>query len=342
MKAERFAENQEPEAIEDDFASRGLHVVSDQGGENLLDDPERANLDSFGQASAEELDEEEIDTTLSPEEESVDSLQLFLNGISRIPLLSAQEEIELAKRIEQGDMNAKDHMIEANLRLVVSIAKRYQGHNMDFLDLIQEGTKGLIRAVEKFDHTKGFKFSTYATWWIKQGVQRGMADKARTIRHPVHIVEREQKIEKVRRALFQTLSREPTPEEIATELGFEVDDVKGMGGYARVTKSLNSFVGDDEDAEFGSFIKDDTEHEAFEEAALSERREAVRNALSALKERERRVLELRFGFVDGESWTLEAIGKEMGITRERARQLEGQALRKLESIRDLQNIAEDS
>ena len=269
---------------------------------------------------------------------AADSLQLFLADIGRHKLLTAAEEVMLAKAIERGDLTAKRRMIESNLRLVVSIAKGYRGLGVPFLDLIQEGTLGLNRAVEKFDWRRGYKFSTYATWWIRQSVQRAVANHARTIRVPVHVVERQQKLGRAARRLEVELGREATKEELAEATGLPIQHVDEALGAAQASVSLNQTVGADDEGELGDLFADREAADPFEEAEESLRRQGVRRALDALPERERRILELRFGF-DGEPWTLEAIGHELDLTRERVRQLEGQALARLAALRELQSAA---
>jgi RNA polymerase primary sigma factor len=269
---------------------------------------------------------------------SADSLQLFLADVGRHKLLTAAEEVMLAKRIERGDPSAKRHMIESNLRLVVSIAKGYRGLGVPFLDLIQEGTLGLNRAVEKFDWRRGYKFSTYATWWIRQSVQRAVANHARTIRVPVHVVERQQKLSRAARRLEVELGREATKEELAEATGLPMQHVDEALGAANASVSLNQTVGADDEGELGDLFADREAADPFDEAEESLRRQGVRRALEALPERERRILELRFGF-EGEPWTLEAIGNELDLTRERVRQLEGQALSRLGALRDLISVA---
>ncbi|MGH3010051.1 MAG: sigma-70 family RNA polymerase sigma factor [Gaiellaceae bacterium] len=269
---------------------------------------------------------------------SADSLQLFLADVGRHKLLTAADEVMLAKRIERGDPTAKRRMIESNLRLVVSIAKGYRGLGVPFLDLIQEGTLGLNRAVEKFDWRRGYKFSTYATWWIRQSVQRAVANHARTIRVPVHVVERQQKLSRAARRLEVELGREATKEELAEATGLPMQHVDEALGAANASVSLNQTVGADDEGELGDLFADREAADPFDEAEESLRRQGVRRALEALPERERRILELRFGF-DGEPWTLEAIGNELELTRERVRQLEGQALARLGALRDLISVA---
>ncbi len=269
---------------------------------------------------------------------AADSLQLFLADVGRHRLLTASDEVALAKRIERGDPVAKRRMIESNLRLVVSIAKGYRGLGVPFLDLIQEGTLGLNRAVEKFDWRRGFKFSTYATWWIRQAVQRAVANHARTIRVPVHVVERQQKLGRAARRLEVELGREATKEELAEATGLPIQHVDEALGAAQASVSLNQSVGADDEGELGDLFADREAADPFDEAEESLRKQGVRRALDALPERERRILELRFGF-EGEPWTLEAIGHELGLTRERVRQLEAQALARLAAIRDLASVA---
>ena len=269
---------------------------------------------------------------------AADSLQLFLADVGRHKLLTAAEEVTLAKQIERGDPVAKRRMIESNLRLVVSIAKGYRGLGVPFLDLIQEGTLGLNRAVEKFDWRRGYKFSTYATWWIRQSVQRAVANHARTIRVPVHVVERQQKLSRAARRLEVELGREATKEELAEATGLPIQHVDEALGAAHASVSLNQTVGADDEGELGDLFADREAADPFDEAEESLRRQGVRKALDALPERERRILELRFGF-EGEPWTLEAIGHELDLTRERVRQLEGQALSRLAALRELASLA---
>jgi RNA polymerase primary sigma factor len=271
-------------------------------------------------------------------ESTTDALQLFLRETGRHPLLTAAQEVELAKKIERGDHEAKQRMIQSNLRLVVSIAKNYRNQGLPFLDLIQEGTLGLIRAVEKFDWRRGYKFSTYATWWIRQSVQRAVANHARTIRVPVHVVERQQKLSRAARRLEVELGREATKDELAEATGLPIQHVDEALGAAQASVSLNQTVGADDEGELGDLFADREAADPFDEAEESLRRQGVRRALDALPERERRILELRFGF-EGEPWTLEAIGHELDLTRERVRQLEGQALARLSALRDLISLA---
>jgi RNA polymerase primary sigma factor len=329
--------------------------LNDQEVEELTRELERTGLE-IGQpaagtaappSAAPKAEEKEKQEEPAPEPEvvpsvaisgSADSLQLFLADVGRHKLLTAAEEVMLAKRIERGDPSAKRHMIESNLRLVVSIAKGYRGLGVPFLDLIQEGTLGLNRAVEKFDWRRGYKFSTYATWWIRQSVQRAVANHARTIRVPVHVVERQQKLSRAARRLEVELGREATKEELAEATGLPMQHVDEALGAANASVSLNQTVGADDEGELGDLFADREAADPFDEAEESLRRQGVRRALEALPERERRILELRFGF-EGEPWTLEAIGNELDLTRERVRQLEGQALSRLGALRDLISVA---
>jgi RNA polymerase primary sigma factor len=275
---------------------------------------------------------------VQPVETTTDALQLFLREAGKHALLTAPQEVELAKKIERGDMMAKQHMIQSNLRLVVSIAKNYRNQGLPFLDLIQEGTLGLIRAVEKFDWRRGYKFSTYATWWIRQAVARALADKARTIRMPVHIVERMQKMNRAERTLWMELGREPTLEEIAEEASLPIEQAREVKAAARASASLDQPVGEQEDAVFGDFVAGD-EPLPEERVEVSLRSQALAVALQALPDRERMVLVLRYGLVDQEPKTLEEIGKRLGLTRERVRQIELESLRRLAGLREMQMVA---
>ncbi len=276
-----------------------------------------------------------LDLSVEP---SLDSLRLYLREIGKVPLLTAHQEVSLAKRIERGDMAAKQHMIEANLRLVVSIAKGYLGRGLSFLDLIQEGSLGLIRAVEKFDHRKGYKFSTYATWWIRQAVTRAIADKARTIRIPVHMVEKLNKVVHVERQLVQRLGREPRPEEIAEELEIPTEEVREILRMAQQPISLEKPIGEEEDSSLGDFVPDDTAESPFDTTSVSLRRSDIDLALSSLPDRERRVIELRFGLCGTQPCTLEEVGQAFGVTRERIRQIENNTLKKLEGLPEAQAL----
>jgi len=276
-----------------------------------------------------------LDLSVEP---SLDSLRLYLREIGRVSLLTAEQEVALAKRIERGDMAAKRAMIEANLRLVVSISKGYLGRGLSFLDLIQEGSLGLIRAVEKFDYRKGYKFSTYATWWIRQAVTRAIADKARTIRIPVHMVEKLNKVVHVERGLVQKLGREPRPEEIARELAIAVEEVRDILRMAQLPVSLEKPIGEEEDSELGDFVRDDLTATPFDSASTNLRCADIQRALESLPERERRVIELRFGLLGGEPCTLEEVGRAFGVTRERIRQIENNTLKKLEVLPEAQSL----
>jgi RNA polymerase primary sigma factor len=281
----------------------------------------------------------EIDLTVEP---SLDSLRLYLRSIGRVELLTAEQEVQLARRIERGDMLAKQQMIEANLRLVVSIAKSYLGRGLTFLDLIQEGSMGLIRAVEKFDYRRGYKFSTYATWWIRQAVTRAIADKGRTIRIPVHMVEKLNKVVHVERQLVQQLGREPTPHEIALELETTVREVRDVLRMAQQPISLEKPIGEEEESELGDFVEDQTAESPFELAAEHLRRENLRRALAALPEREREVIEMRFGLTGERPYTLEEVGRAFNVTRERIRQIENHTLKKLEALPEAQRLRDAS
>jgi RNA polymerase primary sigma factor len=269
---------------------------------------------------------------------TTDSLQLFLKDIGKVRLLTAQEEVDLAKRIERGDLDAKQKMVESNLRLVVSIAKNYRNQGLPFLDLIQEGTLGLVRAAEKFDYRKGFKFSTYATWWIRQAIARALADKARTIRIPVHVVEKLNKIGRAERKLVTELGREPTAEEIADVTGIDPEEVDSIKRSAQAPVSLEKPVGDEEESEFGQFIADERAESPYERAAEILTKEALREALENLSYRERRVLELRYGLGGEHPRTLDEVGRTFNVTRERIRQIENQSLKKLQSLAEAQKL----
>jgi RNA polymerase primary sigma factor len=287
----------------------------------------------------EELKRPEVDLTVEP---SLDSLRLYLRSIGRVPLLSAEEEVALAKRIERGDVAAKQHMVEANLRLVVSIAKGYVGRGLTLLDLIQEGSLGLIRAVEKFDYRRGYKFSTYATWWIRQAVTRSLADKGRTIRIPVHMVERLNKLIHAERRLIQQLGREPTPVELADELECTVKEVRDIMRITQQPISLEKPVGEEDDSALADFVEDVGAESPFEIASEALRRENVMRVLACLPRREREVIEMRYGIVGGRSRTLEEVGRAFNITRERVRQIENRTLKKLQTLPDAQPLREAS
>jgi RNA polymerase primary sigma factor len=287
----------------------------------------------------EELRRAEVDTSLEP---SLDSLRLYLRSIGRVPLLTAEEEVALAKRIERGDVAAKRHMTEANLRLVVSIAKGYLGRGLNFLDLIQEGSLGLIRAVEKFDYRRGYKFSTYATWWIRQAVTRAIADKGRTIRIPVHMIERLNKVAYAERTLIQSLGREPTPKEIAAELECSTREVREILRMSQQPISLEKPIGDEEDSSLSDFVKDDAAESPFDAASQALRRQSVDRVLASLPRREREVLEMRYGITGDRVRTLDEIGRAFNITRERVRQIESRTLKKLQTAPEAQELREAS
>ncbi len=306
----------------------------DEDGEQETDEEARGV-----RARLQELKRAEADLSVDP---SLDSLRLYLRSIGRVPLLNAEEEVALAKRIERGDIAAKQHMVEANLRLVVSIAKGYVGRGLTFLDLIQEGSLGLIRAVEKFDHRRGYKFSTYATWWIRQAVSRALADKARTIRIPVHMVERLNKLISAERMLIQQLGREPTAEEIAAELECEVREVRDVLRMAQQPVSLEKPMGEEDDSALADFVEDVSAESPFEIASEALRRENITRVLASLPRREREVLELRYGIVGGRARTLEEVGRAFNITRERVRQIENRTLKKLQTLPEAQQLREAS
>ena len=335
-KKKKVLEYQE---ISDHFAD--LHLEEEQMDE-ILDALEKSGIDVLRITDDDDIPDEEL--LLSDEDEvdmenldlsipdgiSIeDPVRMYLKEIGKVPLLSAEEEIELAKRMENGDQEAKKRLAEANLRLVVSIAKRYVGRGMLFLDLIQEGNLGLIKAVEKFDYRKGYKFSTYATWWIRQAITRAIADQARTIRIPVHMVETINKLIRVSRQLLQELGREPTPEEISEEMGMPVDRVREILKISQEPVSLETPIGEEEDSHLGDFIQDDNVPVPAEAASFTLLREQLVEVLGTLTEREQKVLRLRFGLDDGRARTLEEVGKEFNVTRERIRQIEAKALRKL-------------
>ena len=291
------------------------------------DADEDISLDVDDEPTEEELENIEFSV---PDGVSIeDPVRMYLKEIGKVPLLSADEEVELAKKMETGDLDARKRLAEANLRLVVSIAKRYVGRGMLFLDLIQEGNLGLIKAVEKFDYRKGYKFSTYATWWIRQAITRAIADQARTIRIPVHMVETINKLIRVQRQLLQELGREPYPEEIAKEMNLPVDRVREIQKISQEPVSLETPIGEEEDSHLGDFIQDDNVPVPAEAAAFTLLKEQLSEVLGTLTDRERKVLELRFGLDDGRARTLEEVGKEFNVTRERIRQIEAKALRKL-------------
>jgi len=288
--------------------------------------------------NADAADEEEPQPVPQAREISTDSLQLFLKDIGKVDLLTAAQEVELAKRIERGDHRAKQEMVEANLRLVVSIAKRYRNQGLPFLDLIQEGTIGLVRAAEKFDYRKGFKFSTYATWWIRQAVARALADKARTIRMPVHVVEKLNKIVRSERKLRAELGREPTSEEIARDLDLALEEVEQIRRSAQTPVSLEKPVGDEEESEFGHFLTDENVPLPEEAAEVTMRKETLLKIMGTLSHRERRVLELRYGLDGQHPRTLDEVGRTFNVTRERIRQIENQSLKKLRALAESHSL----
>ena len=309
------------EKLYDTLDSQNIEVVEDQDEPT----PEELEIDSV-----EVPDTEDLEVSLSAEGISIDDpVKVYLKEIGRVPLLSGDEEIELAKAMSEGDPNARKRLSEANLRLVVSIAKRYVGRGMQFLDLIQEGNLGLIKAVEKFDYTKGYKFSTYATWWIRQAITRAIADQARTIRIPVHMVETINKVVRVERQLLQELGRQPQADEIAELMGMSVDKVREIMKVAQEPVSLETPIGEEEDSHLGDFIPDEDAPAPAEAASHTLLREQLGDVLKTLTPREEKVLRLRFGLDDGRPRTLEEVGKEFNVTRERIRQIEAKALRKL-------------
>lgn len=315
--------DQDPDQMDDFFeqlADLGIEVVNENEDVVELGPEDQRDTDDFS------FDD---DLSLPPGVKINDPVRMYLKEIGRVPLLSAEDEVQLAKRIEDGDEEAKRRLAEANLRLVVSIAKRYVGRGMLFLDLIQEGNMGLIKAVEKFDHTKGYKFSTYATWWIRQAITRAIADQARTIRIPVHMVETINKLIRVSRQLLQELGREPTPEEIATEMDLSTDKVREIMKIAQEPVSLETPIGEEDDSHLGDFIEDQEALAPADAAAYELLKEQLEDVLDTLTEREENVLRLRFGLDDGRTRTLEEVGKVFGVTRERIRQIEAKALRKL-------------
>jgi RNA polymerase primary sigma factor len=318
---------------------QGIEVVGADGKPVKTEPGAVESNSSAPEAQRGERKKLEIDLTVEP---SLDSLRLYLRSIGRVDLLTAEQEVMLARRIERGDMDAKQQMIEANLRLVVSIAKSYLGRGLTFLDLIQEGSMGLIRAVEKFDYRRGYKFSTYATWWIRQAVTRAIADKGRTIRIPVHMVEKLNKVVHVERQLVQQLGREPTAGEIAAELETTVREVRDVLRMAQQPISLEKPIGEEDESELGDFVEDQTAESPFELAAERLRRENLRRALAALPEREREVIEMRFGLSGERPFTLEEVGRAFNVTRERIRQIENHTLKKLEALPEAQRLRDAS
>ena len=315
--------------IYDMLMSKGIEIISETEPDDFDIILDEEDLTENPDAIIEEANEIDLEANMTKGVAVDDPVRMYLKEIGKVPLLTADEEIELAKRMEKGDEEAKKRLCEANLRLVVSIAKRYVGRGMLFLDLIQEGNLGLIKAVDKFDYTKGYKFSTYATWWIRQPITRSIADQARTIRIPVHMVETINKLIRVSRQLLQTYGREPTPEEIAQEMGLSVDKVREIQKIAQEPVSLETPIGEEEDSHLGDFIPDEDVPAPAEAAAFSMLKEQLVEVLDTLTEREQKVLKLRFGLEDGRARTLEEVGKEFEVTRERIRQIEAKALRKL-------------
>ncbi|MDO4869622.1 MAG: RNA polymerase sigma factor RpoD [Bacillota bacterium] len=330
---EKDLSKDEMDEIYDTLMGKGIEIYSEEPDDSELmklddeevDDPEVDAVISEN-PNAKEID---LEATISKSIAVDDPVRMYLKEIGKVPLLTAEEEVELAKRMEEGDEYAKQKLCEANLRLVVSIAKKYVGRGMLFLDLIQEGNLGLIKAVDKFDWTKGYKFSTYATWWIRQAITRSIADQARTIRIPVHMVETINKLIRISRQLLQEAGREPTPDEIAAEMGITVEKVREIQKIAQEPVSLETPIGEEEDSHLGDFIPDDDAPAPAEAAAFSMLKDQLVEVLGTLTEREQKVLKLRFGLDDGRARTLEEVGKEFDVTRERIRQIEAKALRKL-------------
>lgn len=321
------------------LVDQGIEIVTADG---KLATSENGKMEAAAEARASQQPapkKPQIDLTVEP---SLDSLRLYLRSIGKVNLLTAELEVSLAKRIERGDMDAKQQMVEANLRLVVSIAKGYLGRGLTFLDLIQEGSLGLIRAVEKFDYRRGYKFSTYATWWIRQAVTRAIADKGRTIRIPVHMVEKLNKVVHVERQLVQSLGREPTPDEIASELECTVREVRDIMRMSQQPISLEKPIGEEEESELGDFVEDANAVSPFELASDTLRKENVHRALATLPQREREVIEMRFGLTGGRPRTLEEVGRAFNVTRERIRQIENHTLKKLESLPEAQRLRDAS
>jgi RNA polymerase primary sigma factor len=339
----RSTKAQEPQDVVDEEYT--VPATTDPVADEPADEPAAAD-DNFD-PTAEELGEEEwdddslLDNSNYLDDIADDSVRLYLREIGKIPLLTAEEELALAKRVVEGDKDAKDKMAEANMRLVVSIAKRYSGRGLDFLDLIQEGNTGLLRAVEKFDPEKGFKFSTYATWWIRQAITRAIADQARTIRIPVHMVETINKLLRTQRRLTQELNREPTNEEVAKEMDLPVDKIEYVMKIKQDITSLDASVGnDDEDSVLGDFIEDEEAASPVDSATSQLLKEQVQDVLGVLTDREQKILKMRFGLDDGKSHTLEEVGQEFAVTRERIRQIEAKALAKLRKHKDAKKLYE--
>ncbi len=316
-------------SLEDDKLDKAVEYLEQSGIDVLRISEEEEPDEEIILTEEDEVDVENIDLSVPDGISIEDPVRMYLKEIGKVPLLSADEEIELARRMEEGDEEAKKKLAEANLRLVVSIAKRYVGRGMLFLDLIQEGNLGLIKAVEKFDYSKGYKFSTYATWWIRQAITRAIADQARTIRIPVHMVETINKLIRVSRQLLQEYGREPSPEEIAKEMNMPVDRVREILKISQEPVSLETPIGEEEDSHLGDFIQDDNVPVPADAAAFTLLREQLNEVLDTLTDREQKVLKLRFGLDDGRARTLEEVGREFNVTRERIRQIEAKALRKL-------------
>ncbi len=315
------------EGFVDELEAHGIRIVETKGG--ILD---------LGITKEEKKKDEEHKKRFDLSEISADSVQLYLREIGRVPLLTPEEEVSLAKRKEAGDREAEERIIEANLRLVVSIAKKFAGKSLSLLDLIQEGNIGLFRAVQKFDHRKGYKFSTYATWWIRQAITRALADQSRTIRIPVHMVETINKFQQIERQLIQDLGREPLPEEIAAEMGEDVEKIRNIIKISQDTVSLETTVGDDEDSTLEEFIEDVKNVTPDRAAALQLLRDYVSSTIVHLSPREQKILEMRFGLTDGVTHTLEEVGQEFGVTRERIRQIEAKALEKIKKHEGIQKL----
>jgi RNA polymerase primary sigma factor len=314
--------------------------MDDEDDKTLLPDDIEPNLEELNEE--EEIVEEDVDESYL-DDISDDSVRLYLRDIGKIPLLTSEEELKLARKAARGVKKAKDKMAEANMRLVVSIAKRYSGRGLDFLDLIQEGNTGLLRAVEKFDPEKGFKFSTYATWWIRQAITRAIADQARTIRIPVHMVETINKLLRTQRRMTQELNREPTLEELSKEMEMEIDKIKHVMKIKQDITSLDATIGkegDDEDSALGNFVEDEDQVSPEDAAAIQLLKEQVKSILGSLGDRERKILEMRFGLNDGKSHTLEEVGQEFDVTRERIRQIEAKALNKIRKHKDVKKLHE--
>lgn len=336
-------DEEEKELLINDLTEAGIDVIDDPDID--IEEIDLDQIDDLQQDDVDEMDDEQLSAEAEAEERAErerlkqnaasvaanvdDPVKMYLKEIGKVELLTAEEEVNIAKRIENGDESAKKELAAANLRLVVSIAKKYVGRGLSFLDLIQEGNMGLMKAVDKFDYTKGFKFSTYGTWWIRQAITRAIADQARTIRIPVHMVETINKLVRIQRQLVQELGRDPTNEEIAAEMGVDEEKVREVKKIAQDPVSLETPIGEEEDSQLGDFIEDDTVISPEEAADYTMLREEIDNILSGLSDREKKVLELRFGLNDGMPRTLEEVGKEFDVTRERIRQIEAKALRKL-------------